>query len=105
MDCTWRSVTTTRGKSCSSVIAVVKNPSLGGTREDTREKSSVITVIKNPSTGETREDTRGKSSEVAIMKQNPPCDTSCTEATRLFKSEMDGENVSKCNAGHQHIRY
>ena len=25
--------------------------------------------------------------------------------TRLFKSEMDGENVSKLNAGHQHIRY
>ena len=74
-DCTWRSVTRA-GESCS-VISVIKTHSLGGTREDTREKSS----------------------EVAIMKQNPPCNT-CMEATRLFKSEMDGENVSKSNAGH-----
>ena len=71
-ECTWRSVTRVK----SSVIAVVKNHSLEGTREDTRERSSAIT-------------------------QNPPC----VEETRLFKSEMDGENVSKCNAGHQHIRY
>ena len=83
MDCTWKSVTTTRGKSCTSVIAVIKNPSLGGTREDTRENSS----------------------EVAIIKQTPACNTSCMETTPLFKSEIDGENVSKCNAGHQDNRY
>ena len=65
---------TRAGESCS-VISVIKTHSLGGTREDTREKS---------------------------MKQNPDCNTSCMEATRLFKSEMDGENVSECNTG---IRY
>ena len=67
-ECTWRSVTRVK----SSVTAVIKNHSLEGTREDTRERSSVIT-------------------------QNPPS----VEATRLFKSEMDGENIS----GQHNLRY
>ena len=58
------------------MVAVVKNHALEGTREDTRERSSVKT-------------------------ENPPC----VEAERLWKSEMDGENISRCDAGHHHIRY